>query len=57
LPNFEKPKLEAEQARHKSSGLELIDSLEFDLYEEKLAEVRHYNDYVINTKMLSVHLI
>jgi len=60
LPNFEEPELEAKLVRPKSSGLELIDSLELGLYEEKLAEVRCYNDYVNNTsinKMRGVHLM
>jgi len=42
------------------TGLNLIDSLEFGLYEEKLAEVRHYNEHITNTslnEMRGVHLM
>jgi len=59
LSDFEKPKLKAELAKPKPTGLDLIDCLEFGLYEEKLAEFRRYNDYVNNTslnEMRSVHL-
>jgi len=51
MPDFEKPKLDAEPAKPKPTGLNLIDDLELGLYEEKLAEVRHYNDYVNNTSL------
>jgi len=42
------------------TGLNLIDSLEFGLYEENLAEVRHYNEHITNTslnEMPGVHLM
>jgi len=45
LSDFEKPKLKAEPAKPEQTGLDLIDSLEFGLYEEKVAEVRCYNEY------------
>jgi len=53
MPNFEKPKLEAKptKPKPKPTGLELIDDLEVGLYEEKLAEVRHYNDHIKNTSL------
>jgi len=51
LPDFEKPELEAKPVRPKPTSLELIDSLDLGLYEEKLAEVRKYNDYVNNTSL------
>jgi len=40
--------------------IDLIDSLEFGLYEEKPAEVRHYNEYITNIRlndMRGVHLM
>jgi len=55
LYDFEKPKLKA-----KPTGLDLIDSLEFGLYEEKLAKVRRYNEHITNTslnEMQGVHLM
>jgi len=60
LSDIEKPKLKAKPAMPKPTGLDLINNLEFGLYEEKLAQVRHYNDYVKNTslnEMHSVHLM
>jgi len=51
LSDIEKPKLKAEPAKPKTTGLNLIDSLEFGLYEEKLAQVRCYNDYITNTSI------
>jgi len=51
LSDIEKPKLKAEPAMPEPTGLDLINSLEFGLYEEKLAKVRHYNDYVKNTSL------
>jgi len=60
LSYIEKPELEAKPAMPEPTGLNLIDSLEFGLYEEKLAKVRHYNDYVKNTsinEMRGVHLM
>jgi len=44
----------------KPTGLNLIDSLEFGLYEENLAKVRRYNEHITNTslnEMCSVHLM
>jgi len=55
LPNFENPELEAKPVKPKPTGLELIDSLELGLYEEKLAEFRHYNDYVTKTSLNMWH--
>jgi len=60
LSDFEKPNLKAESAKPKPTGLDLINSLEFGLYEEKLAKVRCYNDYITNTsinEMSGVHLM
>jgi len=60
LPNFEKPELDAEPIKPEPTGNELIDSLELGLYEEKLAEVRHYNDHVTTTSLnmwCGVHLM
>jgi len=51
MPNFEKPELDAEPAKPKPTGLNLIGDLELGLYEEKLAKVRRYNDYVNNTSL------
>jgi len=48
LSDFE---LKAEPAMPKPTGLELINSLEFGLYEENLAEVRHYNEHITNTSL------
>jgi len=42
LPNFEKPKLEAELVKPEPTSLGIIDHL---------AEVRHYNDYVTKTSL------
>jgi len=59
LSDIEKPELEAKPAKPKPTGLDLIDSLEFGLYEENLAKVRHYNDYITNTsinEIRGVHL-
>jgi len=55
LPNFEKPEFKDELVKPEPTGLELIDHLELGLYEEKLAEVRHYNDYVNNTSLKNMH--
>jgi len=55
LPNYEKPELEAEPIKPEPTGIELIDHLELGLYEEKLAEVRHYNDYVTKTSLNMWH--
>jgi len=55
LSDFEKPKLEAKLAMPEPTGLDLIDSLEFGLYEEKLAEVRCYNEYITNTSLNDMH--
>jgi len=60
LSDIEKPELKAEPAKPEPTGLDLIDSLEFGLYEEKLAKVRSYNDYITNTsinEMRGVHLM
>jgi len=51
MADIKKPKLEAEPAKPEATGLDFIDSLEFGLYEEKLAEVRRYNDYVTKTSL------
>jgi len=48
---LEKPELEAKPAEPEPTSPNLIDSLEFGLYEEKPAEVRHYNDYVNDTSL------
>jgi hypothetical protein len=55
LSDFEKPKLKAEPAKPKPTGLDLINSLEFGLYEEKLAKVRCYNDYITKTSLNEMH--
>jgi len=58
LPDFEKPKLEAKPVKPGPTSLELIESLELGLYEEMLAEVKHYNGYVTKTSLnmwCSVH--
>jgi len=60
LSDFENPKLKAEPAMPEPTGLELIDNLEFGLYEEKLAKFKHYNEHITNTSlndMSSVHLM
>jgi len=60
LSDFKKPELKAEPAKPKPTGLDLIDSHEFGLYEEKLAEVRCYNEHITNTslnEMRGVHLM
>jgi len=51
MADIKKPKLKAEPAKPKATGLNFIDSLEFGLYEEKLAQVRRYNDYVTKTSL------
>jgi len=51
LSDIEKPKLKAKPAKPEPTGLDLIDSLEFGLYEEKLTKVRHYNDYITKTSL------
>jgi len=51
MTKFEKPKLKAKPAKPEPTGLELIDNLELGLYEENLAKVRCYNDYVNNTSL------
>jgi hypothetical protein len=51
LPIVEKPELDDEPAMPEPIGDELLNSLEFCLYEEKLAKVRHYNDYVTKTSL------
>jgi len=60
MSDLKKPELETEPAKPEPTGLDLINSLEFGLYEENLAKVRRYNDYVTNTslnEMHSVHLM
>jgi len=51
MADIKKPKLEAKPAKPEPTGLDFIDSLEFGLYEEKLAQVRRYNDYVTKTSL------
>jgi len=51
MPDFEKPKLDAKPVKPEPTGLDLIDNLELGLYEEKLAKVRRYNDYVNKTSL------
>jgi len=55
LSDIEKPKLKAKPSMPEPTGLNLIDSLEFGLYEEKLAKVRCYNDYNTNTSINEMH--
>jgi len=55
LPNFEKPALEAKPVKPEPTGLGLLDRLELGLYEEKLAEVRQYNDFVNKTSVNMCH--
>jgi len=51
MADIKKPKLKAKPAKPKATGLNFIDSLEFGLYEEKLAQVRRYNDYITKTSL------
>jgi len=51
MSHIKKPKLEAKPAKPEPTGLDFIDSLEFGLYEEKLAQVRCYNDYITKTSL------
>jgi len=51
MADIKKPELEAKPAKPEATGLNFIDSLEFGIYGEKLAEVRHYNDYVTKTSL------
>jgi len=51
MSHIKKPELKAEPAKPEPTGLDFIDSLEFGLYEEKLAQVRLYNDYVTKTSL------
>jgi len=51
MSHIRKPKLEAKPTKPKATGLNFINSLEFGLYEEKLAQVRRYNDYVTKTSL------
>jgi len=55
LSDFEKPKLKAKPAMPEPTGLDLIDSLEFGLYEEMLAKVRRYNEDITNTSINEMH--
>jgi len=55
LSDIGKPKLKAKPAMPKPTGLNLVNSLEFSLYEEKLAKVRRYNDYITNTSLNEMH--
>jgi len=55
MADIKKAELEAKPAKPKATGLDFIDSLEFGLYEEKLAQVRHYNDYVTKTSVNEMH--
>jgi len=60
MSDIKKPKLKAKPAKPEPTGLDFIDSLEFGLYEENLAQVRRYNDYVTKTslnEMRSVQLM
>jgi len=51
MSDIKKPKLKAKPAKPEPTGLNLIDSLEFGLYEEKLAKVRRCNYYVTKTSL------
>jgi len=51
MSDIKKPKLKAKPAKPEPTGLDFIDSLEFGLYEENLAKVRRYNDYVTKTSL------
>jgi len=51
MADIKKPELEAKPAKPEATDLDFIDSLEFGLYEEKLAQVRRYNDYVTKTSL------
>jgi len=51
MSHIKKPKLEAKPVKPEATGLDFIDSLEFGLYEEKLAQVRRYNDYITKTSL------
>jgi len=51
MADIKKPELKAEPTKPEATGLDFIDSLEFGLYEEKLAQVRRYNDYVTKTSL------
>jgi len=60
LSDFKKPNLKSKPAMPKPTGLDLINSLEFGLYEENLAEVRCYNEHITNTslnEMRGAHLM
>jgi len=46
MSHIKKPELKAKPAKPKATGLDFINSLEFGLYEEKLVQVRRYNDYI-----------
>jgi len=49
-------KLKAKPAMPEPTGLNLIDSLEFGLYEEKLAKVsRYHNEHITNTSINEMH--
>jgi len=52
MADIKKPELEAKPTKPEPTGLDFIDSLEFGIYEEKLAEVRRYNDYVTKTSLM-----
>jgi len=51
LPAYKKPKLEAKPIKPDPTGDELLDFYEAALYEEKLAKVRQYNDYMNKTSL------
>jgi len=51
LPDYKKPKLEAEPIKPKPTTDELIDFYQAALYEEKLTKVRQYNDYMNKTSL------
>jgi len=55
LSDFEKPELKSKPAMPKPTGLTLINTLEFGLYEEKLAKVRCYNEHITNTSLNEMH--
>jgi len=51
MSHVKKPELKAKPVKPEPTGLDFINSLEFGLYEENLAQVRHYNDYITKTSL------